>query len=82
MARINEFTFLSSNGIDRIHAVEWLPEKEKPRAVLQLAHGIEMCIRDRHDITRSMRCIPLFMNAAQNRFRTNVRNLFYFRTIG
>lgn len=40
MARINEFAFLSSNGIDKIHAVEWLPENGPPRAVLQIAHGI------------------------------------------
>lgn len=35
--------------MDRIHAVEWLPEKEKPRAVLQLAHGIAEYIKRYHD---------------------------------
>lgn len=40
MVRINEFSFLSANGTDRIYAAEWLPENGVPRAVLQIAHGI------------------------------------------
>ncbi len=34
-----EFTVLSHNGKTPLHAVEWLPE-ERPRAVLQIAHGV------------------------------------------
>lgn len=36
----SEFTFPSSDGRTRIHAVEWLPEEHGPVGVLQLAHGI------------------------------------------
>ena len=32
-------TFLSSDGITTIHAVEWTPE-DKPKAVVQLIHGM------------------------------------------
>lgn len=35
----NEFTFPSTDGKNRIHAVEWLPDGEV-RAVLQIAHGV------------------------------------------
>ncbi|MBO4853596.1 MAG: lysophospholipase [Oscillospiraceae bacterium] len=39
MTKIQEFTFLSSDGKTNLHAMEWLPEG-KPRAVLQIAHGV------------------------------------------
>lgn len=35
----NEFYFKSSDGINRIHAVEWIPEGEV-KAVLQMCHGM------------------------------------------
>ena len=35
----NSFSFLSADKKTNIHAEEWLPE-EKPKAVLQIVHGI------------------------------------------
>ncbi len=43
----NEFTYLSADGKNRIHAIEWIPE-HKPRAILQIAHGMIEFI-DRYD---------------------------------
>ena len=34
-----EFTYLSTDGVHQIHAVEWLPEGEL-RAVVQIVHGV------------------------------------------
>ncbi len=38
--QINNFTFLSSNRINTIHAKEWIPDG-KPRFTIQLAHGMQ-----------------------------------------
>ncbi len=38
MINLSEFTFLSSDGVTTLHAMEW--GCESPRAVLQLAHGV------------------------------------------
>lgn len=35
----NEFYFPSADGVNRIHAVEWVPENEV-KAVLQISHGM------------------------------------------
>lgn len=43
-----EFTFPSSDGIHRVHAVEWLPGEGSPKAVVQLVHGISEYI-ERYD---------------------------------
>ena len=40
----NEFTFLSADGKNLIHAVEWLPEGQA-RAVLQISHGVSEYIQ-------------------------------------
>lgn len=40
MAKIEEFTYPSSDGEHSVHAVLWLPENGQPRAVVQLVHGI------------------------------------------
>ncbi len=40
MPDLREFTFPSGDGIHQIHAVEWLPSEEPPRAVVQLVHGM------------------------------------------
>ena len=40
MASCREFTFPSSDGVHRVHAMEWLPESGSPRGVVQLVHGI------------------------------------------
>ncbi len=40
MAKIEEFTYPSSDGQHSVHAVLWLPESGQPRAVVQLVHGI------------------------------------------
>ena len=39
MINIEEFTFLSSDGQTRLHAMLWLPEGEI-RGILQIAHGV------------------------------------------
>ena len=39
MTNLTEFTFLSSDGKTRLHAMQWLPA-ETPRAVLQISHGV------------------------------------------
>ncbi len=54
MARVNEISYLSANGIDRIHAVEWLPESGNIRAVLQIAHGIAEYVERYDDFARFM----------------------------
>ena len=43
-----EFYFASSDGINQIHAIEWLPEG-KPKAVLQMCHGMTEHIERYHD---------------------------------
>ena len=40
MAGKREFTYLSGDGRTKIHAVEWRPDKGKPKAVLQIFHGM------------------------------------------
>lgn len=40
MTKINEFTFLSSDGKTKLHAMEWIPEDREIIAVLQIAHGV------------------------------------------
>lgn len=39
MTNLTEFTFLSSDGKTRLHAMQWLPEGT-PSAVLQISHGV------------------------------------------
>ena len=43
-----EFYFESSDGMNQIHAIEWLPEG-KPKAVLQMCHGMTEHIERYHD---------------------------------
>lgn len=40
MAGKREFCFKSSDGVNRVHAVEWTPENGCVRAVLQIVHGM------------------------------------------
>ena len=40
MTKIHEFTYLSSDGKTQLHAMEWIPEDQTPKAVLQIAHGV------------------------------------------
>ena len=40
MGKPEEFTFLSADGVHQVHAVLWLPADGKPKAVVQLVHGI------------------------------------------
>ena len=44
----NEFYFTSSDGNNRIHAIEWIPEGE-PKAILQMCHGMTEHIERYHD---------------------------------
>ena len=39
MSRETEFTYLSGDGITKIHAVMWIPDGQI-RGVLQIAHGM------------------------------------------
>ena len=36
----NEFYYLSADEKTQIHAIEWIPEEEQPKAVVQLCHGM------------------------------------------
>ena len=40
MTDFQEFTFLSSDGHTQLHGAQWTPADRKPRAVLQIAHGV------------------------------------------
>lgn len=40
MARKENFSFLSSDGRTRIHAVRWVPDSGEYRAVFQIVHGM------------------------------------------
>ena len=40
MAKEEVFSFLSSNGKTKIHAVKWLPEDGKYHTILQITHGM------------------------------------------
>lgn len=44
----NEFYFASSDGVNQIHAIEWIPEGEV-KAVLQMCHGMVEYIDRYHD---------------------------------
>ncbi len=54
MKPVEEFYFLSANGVNKIHAMKWLPEG-KPVGVVQLVHGMVEFI-DRYD------CFARFLN--------------------
>lgn len=49
MARKREFTFSSSEGRTKVHAVEWMPDSGEYRAILQITHGMVEFI-DRYDL--------------------------------
>lgn len=40
MTQKKNFSFVSADGRTKIHAVRWMPEQEKPRAILQIVHGM------------------------------------------
>lgn len=40
MANFSEFTFPSSDGQHQIHCSQWLPDEGRPKAVVQIVHGI------------------------------------------
>ncbi len=40
MAQLTEFTYPSCDGVHTVHAALWLPEDGRPKAVVQLVHGI------------------------------------------
>lgn len=44
----NEFYFASSDGVNQIHAIEWVPEGE-PQAILQICHGMTEHIERYHN---------------------------------
>ncbi len=53
MITSREYTFASGNGKDSIYVCEWLPEG-KPRAVLQIAHGLDEHIKRYDEFARFM----------------------------
>lgn len=48
MINKEEFYFDSRDGEHKIHAIRWIPEKEKPVCILQIVHGMSEYI-DRYD---------------------------------
>lgn len=48
MIQKEEFYFGSRDGEHRIHAIRWIPEKERPVCILQIIHGMSEYI-DRYD---------------------------------
>lgn len=40
MARFTEFYIPSTDKKHKLHVMEWLPDQERPRAVIQIAHGL------------------------------------------
>ena len=40
MAKEEQMTYLSANGTTKIHAVKWMPEDGKYKAILQITHGM------------------------------------------
>lgn len=48
MIQKEEFYFGSRDGEHRIHAIRWIPEKERPVCILQIMHGMSEYI-DRYD---------------------------------
>ena len=40
MPKKEDFTFLSNDGKTQIHAVRWMPDAGKCKAVLQITHGM------------------------------------------
>ena len=48
-----EISFRSADGIQRIHAVEWLPEGE-PKAILQIVHGMAEYVERYEDFATFM----------------------------
>lgn len=43
--KIEEFTFDSRDGKTKLHAMRWLPDTEKPVAIVQIVHGMNEYIR-------------------------------------
>ena len=52
MTDFQEFTFLSSDGHTQLHGAQWTPADRKPRAVLQIAHGVAEHILRYDDFAR------------------------------
>lgn len=54
MASKREFYFKSSDGINKVHAVEWSPEDGKIRGVLHIVHGMAEKVERYDDFARFM----------------------------
>lgn len=54
MVNRSDFTFLSSDGKTYIHGVKWISDKIKPKAFLQLVHGMTEHINRYDDFARFM----------------------------
>lgn len=52
MTDFQEFTFLSSDGHTQLHGAQWTLADRKPRAVLQIAHGVAEHILRYDDFAR------------------------------
>jgi alpha-beta hydrolase superfamily lysophospholipase len=49
MAKEEQMTYLSANGTTKIHAVKWMPEDGKYKAILQITHGMIEYIERYHE---------------------------------
>lgn len=53
MIKKEEFYYDSRDGINKIHAIRWIPEGE-PKAVLQIVHGMAEYVDRYHDFAEKM----------------------------
>ena len=72
MAKEEQMTYLSANGTTKIHAVKWMPEDGKYKAILQITHGM---IKQSGDILQKIRVIRLLRicTACEQQFRERIR---------
>ena len=40
MANKVEFTYASRDGINKVHAIKWIPEEKPVKAIVQIVHGM------------------------------------------
>ena len=68
MAKVTEFYFKSTNEKNMVHAIEWLPDRSEPKAIIQIVHGIAEHI-ERYDemakINNSIKEIDRFITDLQ-----------------
>ena len=84
MAKEEQMTYLSANGTTKIHAVKWMPEDGKYKAILQITHGMIEYIERYHEFAeyltergfmQKIRVIRLLLIciACEQQFRERIR---------